>query len=53
MHMGSIRQAHDQLKGSPVIRRFEGTLEDFRKHWQEAVKPPKVGFRTSMRWIRR
>lgn len=29
-------QEEDQLKGSPVIRRFEGSAEDFRKHWQQA-----------------
>ena len=29
-------QDRAQLKGSPVVRRFEGTSAEFRQHWQEA-----------------
>eukprot|EP00435_Cladocopium_sp_Y103_P063498 s868_g25.t1 len=31
-----------QLKGSPVVRRFEGSSEEFRQRWQEAVSDSKL-----------
>lgn len=31
-----------QLKGSPVVRRFEGSSQEFRQRWQEAVSDSKL-----------
>ena len=32
----SFSQDRAQLKGSPVVRKFEGTAKEFRRRWQEA-----------------